>query len=209
VSKTIPSATRIAWAERERDITDAQPGVTRKRFVYLMSRSSYEKEWGTQYDRPTIRDRMAAVLVKLIPPVGPLRTLRFRMPTPEVEKLFMQSFDRSMREYNVQLDQVRTKSLEIANINYDLGEIAKPGVYGLQDKTYAFWLQLLAAKQYKTVTPAIRNELIGYFRSGLPPPSTFDSKTNVRIGTELEGLKALTSSNGLVTRQSKGNNVDQ
>jgi len=96
---------------------------------------------------------------------GPLRTLRFKMPTPEVEKLFMQSFDRSLTEYDRQLDQARTKTLQVGNPNYDLGEVAKPGVYALQDKTYAFWLDKLAGKQYRTVTPATRKELLKYFQS--------------------------------------------
>jgi hypothetical protein len=41
VSKTIPMATRVAWAERKNEIEKAEPGMTRERFVYVMSRSSY------------------------------------------------------------------------------------------------------------------------------------------------------------------------
>src|SRR5581483_547089 len=42
VSKTIPMATRVAWAQKQDDIQKSEPGITRKRFVYVMSRSSYE-----------------------------------------------------------------------------------------------------------------------------------------------------------------------
>ncbi|MFL6447891.1 MAG: zinc dependent phospholipase C family protein [Bryobacteraceae bacterium] len=189
VSKTIPAATRIAWAEREPDITRTRPTVTRKQFVYLMNRSSYEQEWGKQYDRPTVRDRMAAVFLKLIPPIGPLRALRFRMPTPEVEKLFLQSFNRSLAEYHTQLDHVRSNTLEVADINYDLGEVAQPGVYHLQDKTYAFWLKMLAERQYQTVTPAIRDELLKYFRSLPLPESIAGSKRHTRLPAESDGLR--------------------
>lgn len=191
VSKTIPAATRIAWAAREHDIQRTQPGVTRTKFVYVMSRSSYEREWGKQYDRPTMRDRIAAMIVKLIPPIGPLRTLRFKMPTPAVEKLFMQSFDRSLTEYNKQLEQARARTLHIGNPNYDLGEVAKPGVYALQDKTYAFWLDELAGKLYRTVTPAMRKELLAYFQSVPASSAKIDPKAQVRLANELRGLKEL------------------
>ena len=198
VSRTIPAATRIAWAERRSDIERAQPGITRSRFVYLMSRSSYEREWGKQYDRPTKLDAIAAGMVKLIPPIGPLRTLRFRMPTPAVEKLFMQSFDKSVTEYDAQLDQARAKTLKIGNPNYDLGEVAKPGVYRLQDDTYAFWLHELASKQYEAVTPEIREELLEYFRTVPNFRPKGDPKAQVQLTTELQRLKELAQPGQLV-----------
>src|SRR3954452_3286681 len=50
VSKLIPLATRVAWAQHEDEIRKAHPGITRKRFLYIMRRSSYERNWGKQYD---------------------------------------------------------------------------------------------------------------------------------------------------------------
>jgi hypothetical protein len=207
VSKTIPAATRIAWAERERDIREARPGITRSKFVYLMSRSSYERDWGKQYDRPTIRDRIAAVVLKLIPPIGSLRALHFRMPTPEVEALFTRSFDKSLADYDVQVDQARAKTIKMANPNYDLGEVVKPGVYSLQDETYAFWLHQLAGKQYKTVTPDVREELLKYFRTVPPSRSKVDTKTQVRLAMELQDLKELAGPDRLVARKATVSNV--
>ncbi len=201
VSRTIPAATRIAWAEREHDIRSAQPGVARAKFIYVMRRSSYEREWGKQYDRPTMRDQMAAVLVKLIPPIGPLRALHFRMPTPEVEKLFRESFDTSLTEYKVQVEQAGAKTLKLANPNYDLGEAVKPGVYGLQDETYAFWLDQLAAKGYQTVRPEVREELLLYFGGAPPARSTSGAKKQARLAAELQGLKD--GSDGLVASKER------
>jgi hypothetical protein len=189
VSKTIPTATRIAWAEREDDIRHAQPGITRSKFVFLMNRSSYEREWGKQYDRPTVRDRIAAVVVRLIPPIGPLRALRFRMPTPAVERLFMSSFDAALKEYEVQLDQERANTLKLANPNYDLGEVTKPGVYALQDQTYAFWLHALAKKQDNRLSHEMHEELEGYFRTVPSARSQIDTKTQRRVTAELQGLR--------------------
>jgi Zinc dependent phospholipase C len=193
VSKTIPAATRMAWAQREDDIKREQPGITHSKFVYFMSRSSYEQEWGRQYDRPTIRDRIAAVLLKLIPPIGPLRNIRLKMPDARVEKLFLRSFDKSMIEYDAQLDRFRTLNLELPNINYDLGEVAKPGEYALQDATYVFWLHELAKKKFETSSPAMRQELLGYFQTapGLLPAKS--KQQGFQFADDLSQLKELGS----------------
>lgn len=201
VSKTIPAATRVAWTERERDIEHAQPGMTRTKFVYLMNRSSYEREWGKEYDRPTMGDRIAAEVLKFVPPIGPLRALRFRMPTPQVEKLFMQSFDRSVTQYNGQVDEVRASALRIPNINYDLGEPAKPGVYVLQDETYALWLHELAKKQFETVTPEVRKEFLTYFKTIPPEFRLRDEKTRERFAVELNQLEESSDAGSLAAQQ--------
>src|SRR5437868_9966220 len=38
VSNTVPLATRVAWAQRQDEILQARPGITRSRFLYIMSR---------------------------------------------------------------------------------------------------------------------------------------------------------------------------
>ena len=190
VSRTIPEATRVAWAEREKDIQSARPGMTRERFVYLMSRSSYERDWGKQYEGPTAGDRLLAFTLRLLPPVGPLRALRFKMPTAEVEKLFMQSFERCANQYGAELEQASRDSLRLENQNYDLGEVAAPAAYALEDDAYARWLNDLARTNYETVTPGIRSEFLRYYQH-LDAP--FDTKKNgkawARLLRQLQGLK--------------------
>jgi hypothetical protein len=195
VSRTIPQATRIAWAEREDDIQKAEPGVTRSRFVYMMSRSSYEREWGKQYDVPTARDRFAAALLKIVPPIGPLRALRFRMPTPEVETLFRKSFDRSVVQYETKLGQASTGKLHLTNINYDLGKAAKPGEYELQDEAFAFWLDKLAIQDFRSVTPVIRREVL----RGITGAPIAEGQAHLR--GELEALKDLRLGRGRKTEE--------
>src|SRR6266480_4451010 len=46
VSKLIPKATRIAWHLKKDEIKDDIPDATKKRFLYNLSRSNYEREWG-------------------------------------------------------------------------------------------------------------------------------------------------------------------
>jgi hypothetical protein len=191
VSSTIPKATRIAWAQRHDEIQKSQPGRTQRKFIYVMNRSSYERDWGKQYDRPSAGDRFLAALLKLLPPIGPLRTLRFKMPTPEVEKLFMNSFTRCAAQYGAALDHARDKKVELEDKNYDTGSVTPAGTYHLADDVQADWLDLLAKKRFATVTPEIANELLGYFGDGRPAIHTkMHPEKWKRVLTELEDLKA-------------------
>ncbi len=191
VSKTIPTATRVAWAQKKQDIQRSQPGMTRERFVYVMKRSSYERNWGKQYDRPTAGDRVLAFLLRLIPPIGPLRTLKLKMPTPEVEKLFMASFARVTKQYKGTLEDAGNGRLQLDDKNYDVGMITTAGEYRLEDEVQAYWLDRLAEKKFATVTPQIRTEMLTYFGNLKAPIAVKeDSKKWKRLVAELEELRS-------------------
>jgi hypothetical protein len=191
VSNTIPMATRVAWAAKQKEIERAQPGMTRKRFVYIMKRSSYEHNWGKQYDRPTLGDRTLALIVKLLPPIGPLRDLKLMIPTPAVEKLFIDSFDRSTKQFAEKINEVMSGSLKLEPKNYDVGVVTPPGSYRLDDQAQCYWLTLLAAKNLTTVTPAIRNELLRYYSDLEAPIATKNDRKKWRqLVAELQQLKA-------------------
>jgi hypothetical protein len=189
VSKTIPAATRVAWAQRKAEIQHSERGITRSRFIYVMKRSSYEHTWGKQYDRPTMKDRILAVVLRLIPPVGPLRTLQFKMPTPPVEKLFMQSFAQATAQFGTWIDYSRSGQLRLNNINYDVGQATKRGGYKLEDGAYVFWLDKLAEKNFSTATPQIRTTILTYYRNSTAPAETKKHGDWDRVLAQLRTLK--------------------
>ncbi|MGJ5816042.1 zinc dependent phospholipase C family protein [Paludibaculum fermentans] len=122
VSSTIPSMTRIAWQMKKDEIVKGTPSMTRRRFLYNLSRASYHKEWGKEYQRPGFGVRLLAFLFKLVPHIGPAKALQFRTPTPEVEKLFMASFNATLSEYREFLAAVGAGRLVLPNENFDVGE---------------------------------------------------------------------------------------
>ena len=67
--------------------------------VLNLSRSSYEKEWGKDYQRPSAGEKFLAFLLRILPKIGPLKILTFRTPTPEAEKLFENSFNKTVERY--------------------------------------------------------------------------------------------------------------
>ena len=163
VSKTIPLATRVAWAQKKKEIKQAVPGMTHRRFIYIMRRSSYEREWGKRLQEPNWFERALAVLFKLIPPIGPLKALQLKIPTPPVEQLFMASFNRATTQFGQSLEAVQRKDLVLPDKNYDTGDMTPAGKYKLNDQTQIFWLKKLAGKNFVGVTPAIKQELLTFF----------------------------------------------
>ena len=133
VSNLIPRATRVAWSLKGKDIKSDMPGITRRKFLYNLSRSSYERDWGKEYQRPSFWDRLLAFLYRLLPKVGPLRVLQLRTPTPETERMFQASFNATMDRYRGLLKEQGEGRLKLANNNFDVGEFTGPGKYFMND----------------------------------------------------------------------------
>jgi zinc dependent phospholipase C len=193
VSRLLPEATRVAWSLKKGEIQKDQPGVTRRRFLYNLSRASYQKNWGKEYEQPSFGERFLAFLIRILPKFGPLRVLQLKTPTPEAQKLFEASFNDSLDRYRKLLDQAGAGQLDLPNYNFDTGEITGPGKYRLTDETQAKLLDTLAKQRFNGATPEIRAELLEYFGH---PDAPYEMKRKpkdwARVQAELEELKNAT-----------------
>src|SRR5579872_2609130 len=121
VGSIIPGMTRVAWSLKKDQIQKEIPGITRKKFLYNLSRSSYEKEWGTEYHKPGCGTKILTFFFRWLPGKGPFSALRVRTPTPEVEKLFMASFNATVDRYKALLAKVDAGGTDLADENLDVG----------------------------------------------------------------------------------------
>jgi Zinc dependent phospholipase C len=190
VSKLIPRATRVAWTLKKDEIKNDEPGITKRQFLYNLSRASYEREWGKDYQRPSAWDRFLAFIYKIIPKIGPLRVLQLRTPTPETEKLFETSFNATMSRYRQLLKEQGEGHLELPNDNFDVGEPTGPGKYRKNDDAHAILLDKLAAKNFADVSPELRAELLQFFADPNAPYATKRKpKEWSKVEAELRQLK--------------------
>jgi len=191
VSKLIPRATRVAWSLKEKDIKSDMPGITRKKFLYNLSRSSYESNWGKEYQRPSFWDRFLAFLYQLLPKVGPLRVLQLRTPTPETERMFQASFNTTMDRYRDLLKEEGEGRLKLPNNNFDVGEFTGPGKYFMNDDAHAELLGTLAAQDFADMSPDLRAELLDFFADPNTPYATKRKpKEWSNVEAELQRLKS-------------------
>ena len=195
VSQLLPKATRVAWALKKDEIMKDQPGMTRNRFLYNLSRASYQKNWGTKYQPPTFWERFLAFLTMIIPKVGPLKVLQLKTPTPDTERMFEASFNATLDRYRKLLGQVSSGQVDLPNDNFDTGEIAGPGTYRLNDEAHAKLLDELAKENFKGTTPGLRAEILDFYGHPDAPYATKQNrKAWAKVQAELEQLKKVAPS---------------
>jgi len=191
VSKLIPRATRVAWSLKKKEIKSDVPGITRRKFLYNLSRSSYERSWGKQYQPPTFWDHFLAFVYRLLPKFGPLRVLQLRTPTPETERMFEASFNATMDRYRGLLKEEGEGRLKLPNDNFDVGEFTPPGKYRMNDDAHAELLGKLAEQNFADMTPDLRAELLDFFSDPNAPYATKRKpKEWSKVEAELQQLKS-------------------
>jgi zinc dependent phospholipase C len=163
VSELIPESTRIAWLLKKDEIVKMQPGVTSRKFIYNLSRASYEKEWGRDYKKPGIGARILAFFFRILPKVGPFKAAAFKAPTDKTAKLFMASFNRTLDQYRKYLADVGANRLQLPNRNFDTGEPTRAADYGLADETYAKLARTLAKKDPNAINPKLRANILEFY----------------------------------------------
>jgi hypothetical protein len=172
VGSVIPETTKIAWETKKDEILNSRPGTTRSQFLYRVSRASYEKQWGKEYTRPGPVAKILALLLRVLPKVGFLRALSFKLPTAETARLFTASFDRTLDLYHDLLTEVRAKRLRLVNRDFDTGRPTAPGEYRLADDTYANLLDKLANRQFQSTPLAVRDDILRFYRDLDAPIAT-------------------------------------
>jgi zinc dependent phospholipase C len=190
VSKMIPEMTRVALLSRKDVIVKDTPNFNRKKFLYYLSRSNYEHEWGTVYRKPGVGARILAFFLKLIPKVGPFKAVNFKIPTKQTEDMYIKSVNATVENYSVLLRQVNSNNLDLLNRDFDTGRETRPGEYGLTDKTYAELIDKLASKNSDPLEPALRDNLLHFYSDPDAPVATRkDAKAWQKLQDELESLK--------------------
>jgi hypothetical protein len=179
VGSIIPGMTRVAWQLKKDTLVKEIPGVTKKKFLFNLSRSSYEKNWGTEYHRPGVRTRLVSWLMEIVPKSGPFKSLAFRAPTPEVEKMFMASFNATVADYRTLLANVNGGGLDLPDENFDLGTPALAGQYLGADLAYDKLLDKLAGRKFAGVPADLRSNILDYYKDRKPPAFPATKKAGV------------------------------
>lgn len=170
VSQAIPEMTKAAWAAKKKDIQTLQAGMTRQRYVYRIRMAAYQKDWGGQYKRPGFGARFLAFLFHLLPKIGPLRAFAFKIPPPAAEKMFLASFDDSVKRYQELLANLDNGDLQLPNMNFDTGRPTRLGDYHLADDTYAKLLERFDGHP-GDVSDSLRANILSFYGASAGPAS--------------------------------------
>ncbi len=192
VSVIIPEATRIAWEMKKDALERALPGIEQEQFVYMISRQTYESEWGNQYMHPSGFDTMLAFVFRLLPEFGPLKFLDVKALTAQSEQLFTRSLSISLARYREALtDLSQQHTPPLPNIILDTGAPAHAGAYALADDTHAQLVHRLRDHYFADVNPALRDSILAYYeRAGAPLAGRGDTESSRALRSDLSALRA-------------------
>jgi len=193
ISRLIPQMTKVALQTHKKELMSEKPSVAKKKFLYRLKRTDYEKEWGKDYIKPGLGTRILATILRLMPKIGPFKALAFKVPTPQTEDMYIKSINVTVDRYRAFLEQTRANSLQLPNVDFDTGQETKAAEYSLTDDTYAKLLSRLSEHKFNGVTPDLRDNILRFYSDLSAPISTKKDKVKWQnVLTELDQLKAVT-----------------
>ena len=192
VSRLIPRMTQVALQTHKKDMMRETPNFAKRKFLYRLSRSDYEKQWGKDYVKPGVGTRILSTLLRYLPKIGPFKGLAFTSPTPQTEDLYFKSINTTVDQYRAFLDHVRSDTLVLPNCDLDSGLATKAAEYSLTDDTYAKLLAQLSERKFDLTSPELRANILQFYADLSLAIET--RKNSVRwqsMLTSLEQLKAM------------------
>ncbi|HET9826694.1 MAG TPA: zinc dependent phospholipase C family protein, partial [Chitinophagaceae bacterium] len=185
VINILPFVTKAAWAGKKNEIRKMHPTANSRSFVYRMHRKNYRQQFG-QKEQPRFFAHVVSILVPILPKLGPLRVLNFREPSPDAEKLFINSFDVASAIYGSDMGELMNNNADLANIDFDTGMKTRQGEYILADETYRKLVISLKDKGFKTVTAPLKQNILSFYDGQPGHAQTAEDKKAIEAIAELK-----------------------
>jgi hypothetical protein len=193
VSRMIPEMTQVALRTHKKDMMREQPDFAKQKFLYRLSRSEYEKDWGKDYTKPGFGTRVLSTLLRYMPKIGPFKALAFKNPTPQTEDLYFKSINTTVDQYRTFLEEVRTDTVALPNCDLDSGNLTKAAEYSLTDEAYAKLLAQLSERKFDQTSPELRANILSFYGDLSLPIETKKNQDNWQsVLTSLDQLRLVT-----------------
>ena len=163
VKSLLPTVTRTAWVIKKRDIKKQNPSANARSFHYKMSKKEFNREFGSERQKPGFKAEVLSFFIRIIPKIGPFKALRFRDVGPEGEKLFIRSFDTTLVHYNDALAKLYNNKVILPDVDYDTGNPTVIGEYGLADQTYGDLMDRLSDTKYNNLTAPLKQNILTFY----------------------------------------------
>ena len=191
VSHMITEMTQVALQTHKKELMHETPDFAKQKFLYRLSRSDYEKQWGKDYKKPGVGTRILSTLFRYMPKVGPFKGLGFKSPTPQTEDLYFKSINLTVDQYRTFLEEVRHDKLVLPNTDLDSGQPTKAAEYTLTDEAYAKLLAQLSGRKFDLTSPELRSNILQFYSD---PSAAIETKRDVvrwqNVLTSLDQLRS-------------------
>jgi hypothetical protein len=192
IARLIPEMTQVALQTHKKDLMREIPSFAKQKFLYRLSRSDYEREWGKDYRKPGIGSRIMATLLRYLPKRGPFKAMAFKSPTAATEELYFKSINTTVDQYRIFLTEVGTDSVVLPNCDLDDGNRTKAAEYSLADEAYARLLARQSKRKFDLTTTDLRANILGFYSNLSAPFGTKKDKVRwQRILAALDELRLI------------------
>jgi hypothetical protein len=193
ISRLIPQMTQVALQARKKNLIRETNNFDQRKFIYRLSRSDYQREWGKEYDRPDLGTRILSTLLRFMPRIGLFKGLGFNNPTPKTEDLYIKSINKTTDSYRALLQEERAGKLALPDCNLDDGSKTIAGEYSLADDAYAGLLAKLSAHSFDKTSAQLRENILEFYAQPLPRAVTRkEQKRLYAIQADLSRMKSAT-----------------
>jgi len=193
IARLIPEMTQVALQAHKKDLMRETPSFAKRKFLFHLSRSDYERYWGKGYTKPGLGTRILATLLRFVPRIGPFKGLGFNNPTPQTEDLYIKSIDTTVDGYRDLLKEVRAGTLVLPDCDLDSGNRTQAAEYSLADESYAKLLDRLSKNNFDATSPQLRGNILAFYADlSLPIETRKNPARWQALQSELTQLKAAT-----------------
>jgi len=201
VSELIPKMTVVAVTAYAKQIEKENPGFNKRKFVYRLRRTEFEKSWGSNYSKPSFGTRFLAFLVKLLPKIGPLKVLKPKIPNATQQDGYIKSVNQTVDRYDEYLKQlassngkadtaeISTAALALGGANLDTGDLIRFGQYRLSDQTHERLLHEYLKPNAEPVPPDVLEHLVHFYADAPAGENHVPQKDIDRIHLQLTDLQ--------------------
>jgi len=162
VANILPFITKSAWATKSSDILKIDSTATSKNFRVRMRQKDYNKQYGKGYRRPGFFPTIFSFFIRVLPKIGPLRPLKFKMPTAEAEKLYIESFNLISSSFSASLNKIN-QGFNLEDLDLDTGNPTVLCEYSLADLTYDKWLLQLKKDGFKNISAPQKQNILKFY----------------------------------------------
>ena len=188
--EVIHEVTGIAWELYEADIRAVDPNIKPDEFIQDMSRADFQKEFGKTFREPGYLAKFLALLVKLVPDVGPFKRMPYKPLPAEAQQRFQSALSHILAEYRSSVAEARRHSPARPNLNLDTGRPVHRGEYEPADAAYASLLEKLEDRHFDHVPRALRADILRFYGASGDEAAAVDDDRG-KLGSALAQLAAV------------------
>ena len=137
---------------------------------------------------------MLSFFIRVLPKIGPTRALRFKTPTLQAEKYFIESFDTILHHYTTNVNALKQPGVPLKDKDFDTGNPTQPCEYRLADQTYDTWLLKLKDNNFKYANTSIKKDIEEFYKGLNQGIQTKSSKKCSDVDKALDEIRSSTQS---------------